>query len=212
PAIKRLGNKLIVLTGAKRSLLAGNSDCLLDISVPREACSLGLVPTASTTAALALGDALAVTIFEKRGFKKEDFALFHPGGNLGRRLMSVGELMHKGADLPKVSPDASMREVILEMTAKRLGVTAVVDKRGVVSGVITDGDLRRLLAKEKKPLELKAAMAMTRHPQTIGSSEIAEQALKKMEDLSITSLLVVDGRKKLVGLIHLHDLLKAGVV
>ena len=188
------------------STLAGAADVALDCSVAQEACSLGLAPTASTTAMLALGDALAVTLSEKRGFKEEDFANLHPGGKLGRRLARVESLMHSGDALPRVSPKAKMPDVIYEMSRKKLGVTAVVEGETLV-GIVSDGDLRRLLEKRGKDvMDLTAGEAMTRSPKTIGSGEFAATALATMEEKKITSLMVVDAKGKLEGIVHLHDL------
>jgi arabinose-5-phosphate isomerase len=188
------------------STLAAAADVALDCSVAQEACSLGLAPTASTTAMLALGDALAVTLSEKRGFKEEDFANLHPGGKLGKRLARVESLMHSGDALPRVSPKAKMPEVIYEMSRKKLGVTAVVEGEKLV-GIVSDGDLRRLLEKRGKDvMDLTAGEAMTRNPKTIGSGEFAATALATMEEKKITSLMVVDGKGKLEGIVHLHDL------
>jgi len=189
-----------------QSTLAEAADVALDCSVAEEACALGLAPTASTTTMLALGDALAVTLSEKRGFKEEDFANLHPGGKLGKRLARVESLMHRGEALPCVGPQTKMPEVIYEMSRKKLGVTAVVE-RGKLVGIISDGDLRRLLEKRGKDvLDLTAAEAMTRGPKTIAAGEFAATALALMEEKKITSLMVVDGRGKLEGIVHLHDL------
>jgi arabinose-5-phosphate isomerase len=188
------------------STLAAAADVALDCSVAEEACALGLAPTASTTTMLALGDALAVTLSEKRGFKEEDFANLHPGGKLGKRLARVESLMHTGDALPCVGPETKMPEVIYEMSRKKLGVTAVVE-RGKLVGIISDGDLRRLLEKRGKDvLDLTAEEAMTRGPKTITAGEFAATALALMEEKKITSLMVVDGRGKLEGIVHLHDL------
>jgi arabinose-5-phosphate isomerase len=188
------------------STLAAAADVTLDCSIAQEACSLGLAPTASTTTMLALGDALAVTLSEKRGFKEEDFANLHPGGKLGKRLARVESLMHSGDALPRVTPQAKMPDVIYEMSRKKLGVTAVVKGEKLV-GIISDGDLRRLLEKRGKDvLDLTAGEAMTRDPKTIGADEFAATALALMEEKKITSLMVVDGRGKLRGIVHLHDL------
>jgi arabinose-5-phosphate isomerase len=188
------------------STLASAADVALDCSVAREACSLGLAPTASTTTMLALGDALAVTLSERRGFKEEDFANLHPGGKLGKRLARVEALMHAGDTLPRVTPAARMAEVIYEMSRKKLGVTAVVDGERLV-GIISDGDLRRLLEKRGKDvMDLTAGEAMTRDPKTIEAGEFAATALAVMEEKKITSLMVVDGAGKLEGIVHLHDL------
>jgi arabinose-5-phosphate isomerase len=215
PLIKRYGNKLIVLTGGANSSLARAGDVVLDVSVTEEACPLGLAPTASTTATLAMGDAMAVALLEKRGFKKEDFAILHPGGKLGKRLLlTVRDLMHVGDELPRVYEDTLMKEAVVEITSKRLGVTAVVNEREELVGVITDGDLRRALERHPDLLELKASEAMTHNPKWIEADTLAAQAVQQMEEHAITSLLVFDkeGDKTPQGIIHLHDLLKAGVV
>jgi len=192
--------------GVSISTLASAADVALDCSVAEEACTLGLAPTASTTTMLALGDALAVTLSERRGFKEEDFANLHPGGKLGKRLAKVESLMHTGDALPCVTPSTKMPDVIYEMSRKKLGVTAVVGDERLV-GVISDGDLRRLLEKRGKDvMDLTAAEAMTRAPKTIGASEFAAAALAIMEEKKITSLMVVDGAGKLEGIVHLHDL------
>ena len=219
--IKRLQVPLISMTGdgicsentgqnaraaQKLSTLAGAADVALDCSVAKEACSLGLAPTASTTTMLALGDALAVALSEKRGFKEEDFANLHPGGKLGKQLARVETLMHSGDAIPRVAPATSMPEVIYEMSRKKLGMTTVVDGDTLL-GVISDGDLRRLLEKRGKDvLDLTAAECMTRAPKTIHPHEFAATALAIMEEKKITSLVVVDGNRKLEGVVHLHDL------
>jgi arabinose-5-phosphate isomerase len=188
------------------STLAAAADVALDCSVAKEACSLGLAPTASTTTMLALGDALAMTLAEKRGFKEEDFADLHPGGKLGKRLARVESLMHTGDAVPHVGPQTKMPDVIYEMSRKKLGVTTVVEGDKLV-GVISDGDLRRLLEKRgKDALDLTAGECMTRTPKTISPREFAAAALATMEEKKITSLAVVDGNGKLQGIIHLHDL------
>jgi arabinose-5-phosphate isomerase len=188
------------------STLASAADVALDCSIAEEACSLGLAPTASTTTMLALGDALAVTLSEKRGFKEEDFANLHPGGKLGKRLARVESLMHSGDALPRVSPKTKMPDVIYEMSRKKLGVTAVVEGERLV-GIVSDGDLRRLLEKRGKDvLDLTAGECMTKNPRTIAGGEFAATALALMEEKKITSLMVVDGRGKLDGIVHLHDL------
>jgi arabinose-5-phosphate isomerase len=189
-----------------QSTLAAAADVALDCSIAQEACALGLAPTASTTTMLALGDALAVTLSERRGFKEEDFANLHPGGKLGKRLARVESLMHTGDALPRVSPQTKMPDVIYEMSRKKLGVTAVIEGEKLV-GIISDGDLRRLLEKRGKDvLDLTAAEAMTSSPKTITGAEFAATALALMEEKKITSLLVVDGAGKLEGIVHLHDL------
>jgi arabinose-5-phosphate isomerase len=188
------------------STLAAAADVALDCSVAKEACSLGLAPTASTTTMLALGDALAMALAEKRGFKEEDFANLHPGGKLGKRLARVESLMHAGDAVPRVTPKTKMPEVIYEMSRKKLGVTTVVEGEKLV-GVISDGDLRRLLEKRGKDvLDLSAGECMTENPKTIGPQEFAASALAVMEEKKITSLAVVDSEGKLEGIVHLHDL------
>ncbi len=191
---------------ASISTLAAAAEVALDCSIAQEACSLGLAPTASTTTMLALGDALAVTLSEKRGFKEEDFANLHPGGKLGKRLARVESLMHSGDALPRVTPQTKMPDVIYEMSRKKLGVTAVVEGERLV-GIVSDGDLRRLLEKRGKDvMDLTAGEAMTRDPKTIGGGEFAATALALMEEKKITSLMVVDASGKLEGIVHLHDL------
>ena len=188
------------------STLAAAADVALDCSIAQEACALGLAPTASTTTMLALGDALAVTLSERRGFQEEDFANLHPGGKLGKRLARVESLMHTGEALPRVKPSTKMPDVIYEMSRKKLGVTAVVDGQKLV-GIVSDGDLRRLLEKRGKDvMDLTAGEAMTRDPKTISGVEFAATALALMEEKKITSLMVVDGRGKLEGIVHVHDL------
>lgn len=211
--IKRLQVPLIAMTGdessaevVRASTLAAAADVALDCSIAEEACSLGLAPTASTTTMLALGDALAVTLSEKRGFKEEDFANLHPGGKLGKRLARVESLMHSGDALPCVSPQTKMPDVIYEMSRKKLGVTAVVDNEKL-AGIISDGDLRRLLEKRGKDvLDLTASEAMTKNPRTIAAGEFAATALALMEEKKITSLMVVGKEGRLEGIVHLHDL------
>ena len=215
PLIKRYGNSLIALTGNRRSTLARAGDISLDIHVKEEACPLGLAPTASTTATLALGDALAVALMVKKGFKEEDFAILHPGGALGKRLLlRVEELMHSGESFPRVSEKTLMKDVIFEITSKRLGVASVCDEKGHLVGVVTDGDLRRALEKHPDLLQRTASEVMTRNPKWIEKDELAAKAVQKMEEYSITSLFVLNqaGDRTPVGIIHLHDLLKAGVV
>ncbi|MGA8311118.1 MAG: KpsF/GutQ family sugar-phosphate isomerase [Terriglobales bacterium] len=188
------------------STLAAAADVALDCSVAKEACGMGLAPTASTTAMLALGDALAMALAEKRGFQEEDFANLHPGGKLGKRLARVGSLMHTGEAVPRVTLKTKMPDVIYEMSRKKLGVTTVVDGQKLV-GVISDGDLRRLLeARGKDVLDLSAGECMTTKPRTIGAHEFAATALALMEEKKITSLIVIDGDRTLLGILHLHDL------
>ena len=214
PIIKRLGASLIVMTGNSASSLARTGDVFLDISVKEEACPLGLAPTASTTATLAMGDALAVALLVKRGFNAEDFALFHPGGTLGKKLLlKVEDLMHKGQSIPLVHSDTLMREALFEMTSKRLGIVGVTDGNGSLAGVITDGDLRRALEKGVDIINMSAGSLMIRNPKRIAASELAAKALQRMEQHAITSLFVFNDESddKPVGIIHLHDLLKAGL-
>jgi arabinose-5-phosphate isomerase len=213
PLAQRLGIPLIALTGAPASSLGRAADVALDVSVPEEACPLGLAPTASTAATMALGDALAVALFEERGFTADDFALLHPGGALGRRLLRVEDLMRGGDALPRVLEDASLRDSVAEISNKRLGVTTVVDAAGDLVGVITDGDLRRGLQRAADIRTLVARDLMTSSPKTIARSALAAQAVAVMERYPITSLIVLeDGTRRPVGVIHLHDVLRAGVV
>jgi len=211
--IRRIGSKLLTITGdrlyssgsGKRSTLAQAADVALDCSIAQEACSLGLAPTASTTCMLALGDALAVALAEKRGFKEEDFANLHPGGKLGKKLARVSQLMHSGDAVPRVSRDTKMPDVIYEMSRKGLGITTVVDHNKLL-GIISDGDLRRLLEKRKDILSLTAGECMTGNPKTIAAGEFAMTALNIMEQKKITSLIVADKAGNVEGVIHLHDL------
>jgi arabinose-5-phosphate isomerase len=215
PLIKRYGNRLIALTGNMNSSLAKAGDIYLNIHVKEEACPLGLAPTASTTATLALGDALAIVLMIKKGFDEKDFALLHPGGTLGKRLLlKVEDLMHVGKAFPTVTEKTLMKDVIFEITSKRLGVTAVCNGEGHLMGVITDGDLRRALEKFNDLLDRQASEVMTRNPKWIEKDALAAKAVQRMEEYSITSLFVFNqsGDKVPVGIIHLHDLLKAGVV
>jgi arabinose-5-phosphate isomerase len=215
PTIKRLAIPLITFTGdelyangdRKHSSLAQAAAIALDCSIAKEACSLGLAPTASTTTMLALGDALAVVLSEKRGFKEEDFANLHPGGGIGKRLARVSTLMHAGDALPRVAPDTPMKDVIYEMSRKGLGITTVVDGQNKLLGIISDGDLRRQLERSgKDALELRAADSMTRNPKTISPDEFATAALDIMEQKKITSLVVVSPDGRVEGIVHLHDL------
>jgi arabinose-5-phosphate isomerase len=215
PFLKRNGNRLISMTGNGNSTLARSGDVSIDVRVKEEACPLGLAPTASTTATLAMGDALAVTVMVKRGFKEEDFALLHPGGALGKRLLlKVGDLMHEEQALPRVKERTLMKEAIVEITSKRLGVTGVCDGEGRLVGVITDGDLRRALERFSDLLNREAQEVMTRNPKWIEKDALAAKAVQRMEEFSITSLFVFeDGASRIpLGIIHLHDLLKSGVV
>ncbi len=206
-AVKRLGIRLVTLTANPRSTLAASSDVVLDIAVKEEACSLNLAPTASTAAALAMGDALAIALLERRGFREEDFAALHPGGKLGKRLRRVESLMHSGEDLPTVSAKAAMPDVIYEMSRKGLGLAAVVDGDNRLLGIVTDGDLRRVMQKRKKDtLDMTAEECMTRNPVTLARTELAASALRIMEEKRITAVLVVDGDRRLEGVVHIHDL------
>ncbi|MBU1261859.1 KpsF/GutQ family sugar-phosphate isomerase [bacterium] len=213
PSLKRIGVQIIALCGDLDSPLARNSDIVLDVSVEKEACPLGLAPTASTTATLAMGDALTVALFKERGLTEADFALLHPGGLLGKQLLlKVSDLMHTGDKLPKVSVSAPIKEVILEMSRKKLGMTCVTDQEGKLTGIITDGDLRRLIEKGKEPiLNLLAEEAQTRNPKTTTKETQALSALRTMEDFSITSLVIVDNNQMPEGIIHIHDILRAGL-
>jgi arabinose-5-phosphate isomerase len=205
--IKRLSIPLVTLTGNLRSTLAAASDAVLDISVKEEACSLNLAPTASTTASMAMGDALAIALLERRGFGEKDFAALHPAGRLGKKLMRVENLMHAGDNLPRVQASAKMPDVIYEMSRKGLGMTTVVEDSNRLLGIITDGDLRRVMqARKGEAFELSAAECMTRNPVTIASGELAGSALSLMERRKITSVVVVDGDRRVQGVVHLHDL------
>lgn len=214
PSIKRLGAHLIAMSGNSTSNLAKLSDVFLDVSVLEEACPLGLAPTASTTATLAMGDALSVALLLKRGFKAEDFAIFHPGGALGKKLiLRIEDLMHIGEAVPLVEEDTLMKEALFVITAKGLGVTGVCDSNGALKGVITDGDLRRSLEKGFDILNQRAAAIMKLAPLRIKRTELAAAALKIMEQRAITSLFVFDDESNPApcGIIHLHDILKAGI-
>ncbi len=214
PVVKRLGLKLIALTGNKNSELAKKSDVVLDVSVTQEACPLGLAPTSSTTVALVMGDALAMALLKKKGFKRDDFALVHPAGSLGKRLtLKVEDLMHEDEEIPAVKEDTLMKDVVIEISSKRLGMTVVVDEDFKLKGIITDGDLRRFIEKFGKAMfDAKAKELMTKDPKVIKRDSLAVEALNLMEKYSITSLVVTDENNKVEGVIHLHDILKAGVV
>ena len=213
PLLKRHGTQLIAITGASTSTLATLADVHLDAAVEKEACPLGLAPTSSTTAALALGDALAVALLKARGFSAQDFARSHPGGKLGRKLLvRVSDVMHTGADLPQVNSASTLAAALLEMSAKGLGMTAVVDDQGHVLGIFTDGDLRRILAADVDLRSAKIADLMKRDPRTIDADRLAAEAVKHMESLRINGMLVVDADKRLVGAFNMHDLFRAGVI
>jgi len=209
---RRLGIPVVALCGNPASALARAADVVLDVSVAEEACPLGLAPTASTTATLALGDALAIALLERRGFGVEDFGSLHPGGALGRKLKRVDELMHVGDEMPVVAEDAAMRDALREMTAKRLGLTGVVDRQGALAGIITDGDLRRAVESHGDLLRFRASDVMTRSPKTVPAGALAERALALMEQHAITALFIVEPDGRPAGVLHMHDLLRAGVV
>ena len=207
PAVKRLGSPLITLTGNPRSPLAAASDVHLDVSIREEACPLGLAPTASTTAALAMGDALAMALIERRGFTMDDFAVLHPGGRLGKKLLRVEDVMHAGDEVPRVRLDTKMKDVLFEMTRKRLGMTTVVDAGGKLRGILSDGDLRRQMERHGYGLlDRTAGECMTASPIVIGRREMATAALDLMESRKITVLVVPDAEGAVDGIVHLHDL------
>jgi arabinose-5-phosphate isomerase len=214
PVLRRQGNKLIAMTGRVNSSLAREADVHLDVSVPAEACPLDLAPTSSTTASLTMGDALAVALLEARGFTADDFARSHPAGALGRRLLlHISDVMHAGADVPRVGADATLSEALVEMSRKRLGMTAIVDGDGRLLGLFTDGDLRRALDdREVDVRNTRIADVMTRSPKTIGSDALAVEAAQLMEAHKIGGLLVIDADSRVVGALNIHDLLRARVV
>ena len=214
PFLKRFNVSLISLTGNPDSTLAKTSDVNVDISVKEEACTLGIVPTASTTATLAMGDAIAVALLTKRGFREEDFAFFHPSGSLGKKLfIRVKDLMHSGGSLPITSPDASLTEAVMEISSKRLGTTVIAAKDRKILGVITDGDVRRGIERWGKAFfDMSAREVMTKNPKMVSEHELAAKVLGIMEKHSITSLVVSDLENRIAGVIHLHDILKQGIV
>lgn len=212
PMIQRLGVLMIGMIGNENSKMGETCDIILDVSVAEEACPYDLAPTSSTTATLAMGDALAVALLELRGFTPEDFAMLHPGGSLGKRLsLKISEIMYKGNDIPKVAPEAPLKDCIIEMASKRLGITSVVDNDGKLVGVITDGDLRRLLEKTLEIKELTAEHVMGKNPKTIKDEYLASFAITEMEKYNITALIVENEQKNVVGIVHLHDLVKIGL-
>ena len=211
-SIRRIGARLIAMTGDTKSTLARAADVTLDCSIAEEACPMNLVPTASTTAALALGDALAMTLLVRKGFREEQFASFHPGGKLGRRLMRVENVMHSAAAAPIVRTGTAMPDVIHEMSSKRLGMTCVIDDSDVLVGVITDGDLRRLMLRTREVVALTAAEMMTPRPITIARDVLAVEALKIMETHKITSVVVAGPRGTVEGVVHLHDLWRTQMI
>lgn len=215
PVIKRMGLPLIAMSGNAESTLARAGDASLDISVKEEACPLNLAPTSSTTATLAMGDALAVALLLKRGFKEEEFALYHPGGSLGRKLLTrVEDLMHVDDDIPVVDQNVSLKEALFEITNKKLGITGIINDRQELIGVFSDGDLRRVIERDSSALDQPIAAIMSQNPKRILRTNLAAKALQLMDKYSITSLFVFesDEGKVPVGIVHLHDLLKAGVV
>lgn len=213
PLFKRLGVPIITFTGSPNSAVAEKSDVVIDVSVDQEACPNDLIPTSSTTAALVMGDALAIALLDERHFSSEDFALLHPGGHLGRKLLlKVSDIMHTGEEIPVVSEETDMKGVILEMTSKRLGTTTVVNQKGQLVGIFTDGDLRRLVERTDEIFSLRAGQVMTKNPKTIDGDELAAKALNLMEFYAITSLIITDSERQPTGIVHLHDIIKAGVV
>lgn len=211
PAVKRLGIPIISMTGGAASTLARRADVVLDISVAEEACPLNLAPTASTTVTMALGDALAVALLEARGFTEDDFAFFHPVGALGRRLLTVSEIMHVGDEIPRVDLETTVRDALFVITSKQLGFTTVQDSENRLLGIITDGDIRRSLEEGSEPLSLAAGQIMTHSPKVVNAEALAAKALQLMETNKITSLVVADHDGHVVGVLHMHDILKAGI-
>ena len=206
PNIKRIGAEMVAITGNPASTLAKGADHHLSAAISKEACPLGLAPTASTTATLALGDALAMALLVRRGFQEEDFAFLHPGGKLGKRFLRVNDLMHAGDDVPTVPESAPMHDVIYEMSKKGFGIAAVIDGERRLQGVVSDGDLRRLLQRDEDVMKKTAGDSMKRDPVTIASNELASAALQIMEQRKITSLFIVDEERRVEGIIHIHDL------
>ncbi len=212
PMLIRLGVKMIAMCGNKNSRLAQDCDVFLNISVKEEACPHDLAPTASTTATLAMGDALSVALLQKRNFSIEDFAFLHPGGSLGKRLsLKISEIMIKGKRIPIVNENTSLKDVIIEITTKRLGTTCVTNNRGQLCGIITDGDLRRLMEKTLDLRNLKAKDVMTKKPKVLKENYLASFALQQMEMYKITSLVIIDDKNKPIGIVHLHDLINLGL-
>jgi arabinose-5-phosphate isomerase len=213
PFLKRFNIRIISIAGNPDSTLSKTADVTLDVSVKEEACPIGIVPTASTTAAMAMGDALAIALLLKRGFKEEDFAFFHPRGSIGKKLfIKVKDLMHIGDSLPAVPLDTPMSKAVIEMSSKRLGLTVVLDNKGKIAGIVTDGDVRRGLEKWGGRLfELTAGEVMTKKPKTVSEEELAAKALSIMQSYSITALVVSNKNRKPIGIIHLHDILRQGI-
>lgn len=213
PTIKKIGSTIIAITGNIKSILARYSDVVLDVSIKEEACPLGLAPTASTTAMLAMGDALAMAVSDKKGFKEKDFALLHPGGNLGKRLLlNVGDIMRTGDANPVVREDSIIKDVLFAITKARAGCASVVNRKGVLVGIFTDGDLRRHIEEELDLSRRKVEMAMTKNPITIAKEQLAVEALRILKEKKIDELPVVDGKNRPIGLLDVQDLLKAGLV
>jgi len=212
PLVKKIGAKLIAFAGNKNSPLAKHSDVVLDVSVKKEACPMNLAPTASTTAMLAMGDALAVALLEKKGFKVEDFAFFHPGGNIGKKLLKVSDIMRKGRNHPVVKENARIKDVLFQITKARAGSATVVNKSGAMTGIFTDGDLRRHLEKDGFSLEGPVSRVMTKNPISIDENKLAAEALEILRTRKIDEMPVVDKRKRPIGLLDVQDLLKAGIV
>jgi len=212
PMLKRIGVKMIAMCGSENSRLAQECDIFLNISVKEEACPHDLAPTASTTATLVMGDALSVALLQKRNFTIEDFAFLHPGGSLGKRLsLQISEIMIKGERIPIVRENTSLKDVIIEITSKRLGTTCVLNDRGILTGIVTDGDLRRLLEKTLDIKDLTAKDVMTKKPKVLKESFLASFALQQMENYKITSLIIIDDENKPIGIVHLHDLINLGL-
>lgn len=212
PMLKRIGVKLITMTGDPESPLAKESDVVLNVHVNEEACPHHLAPTSSTTATLVMGDALSVVLLQLRNFTPEDFAFLHPGGSLGKRLsLQIKEIMFTGDKIPAVSVDASIKDVILEITSKRLGTTCVIDEQGILKGIITDGDLRRLLERTLEIKNLKASDILTKNPKVMRQEYLASFALQQMENYKITTLIIIDENHKPIGIVHLHDLINLGL-
>ncbi len=212
PPLKRLGLKIVAITGRPESTLGASSDAVIDVSVDREADPIDMVPTASTTAMMAVGDALAAVFMLKRSFSKEDYAALHPGGSLGQKLLcQVSDLMHTGEDMPHASESVSVREAIVEMTSKRLGAIFLTNDAGELAGILTDGDLRRLFQDNPEPLDVRVGGIMTRGPKRVQPDELAVDALRLMEDRYITILPVVNEVGKPIGALHIHDLIRAGI-
>lgn len=213
PVLKRIGVPIISIVGNRRSRIAERSDIVLDVSVKEEACPFNLAPTSSTTAALVMGDALAVALLEKRNFNAEDFAMFHPGGSLGKKLsMKIDDIMFTGDRIPKINEDLPLEKVIFEITSKRFGSTCVINQNNKLTGIITDGDVRRLVERTKDIWNLTAKDVMSKFPKTVKTGTMASDALKLMTDFSIMQVIIVDEENRPKGIVHIHDLLEAGIL